>query len=183
MNANRGSVVRSPSESSALSFGRDTGSRDPMVTCRPGDRLMGRCIVARRRFLASEHPSTFRRAMNRFANIGLAGGALIVLVASACGSTQKGAPQAKLSSLTTVSTSGSCRHFTLSLAIDHGQSSAVAAAVWFANGHNGLTGWELPVSGWTLVPGSPTEVRSGTITLHVMQLSDKTWAVASGEKC
>ena len=75
-------------------------------------------------------------------------------------------------------------HFSLSLAVaEGGQSSPLAAASWFADGHNGLSGWRLPASGWKVVPGPVTHVQSGSTTLEVIRLSDGTWQVISGYQC
>lgn len=77
-----------------------------------------------------------------------------------------------------------CHYFSLSLAADHGgQPSPLAAAVWFANGHNGLTGWRIPASGWRVVPDSLTQVRSESMTLRVTRLGDGSWQVISGYRC
>jgi hypothetical protein len=70
------------------------------------------------------------------------------------------------------------------LAIDRGgQPSPLAAAIWFANGHNGLAGWTIPTSGWKLVAGSSSAVASGKTTLVTTGLSDRTSTVISGSQC
>lgn len=103
-----------------------------------------------------------------------------VFVASGCSSAQTGSPAAASASTTT----GGCREFTLSVAIDRdGQASPLAAAIWFANGHSGLDGWDLPRTGWTLEAATRTVVKSGATTLDVRRLSDETWAVISGSQC
>ena len=73
--------------------------------------------------------------------------------------------------------------FALSLVSDRGgQPTPVAAAAWFAR-HGGLTG--IPAEGWRQVSrsGSGATVESGAVTLHVIQGSDRTWQVDSGNRC
>ena len=73
------------------------------------------------------------------------------------------------------------REFSLSLVKDSGgESSPVTAAEWFAV-HGGV--WsDIPTTGWHLIgnPGSTTDVRSGSMTLQVLQGTDGTWQVESG---
>ncbi len=73
------------------------------------------------------------------------------------------------------------RGFSLSLAKDSGgESSPITAAEWFAV-HGGV--WsDVPTTGWHLVgsPGPTTDVRSGSMTLQVLQGPDGTWQVESG---
>jgi hypothetical protein len=110
-----------------------------------------------------------------------------IALSSACASTARvAAPPLTSSSPTSVSAGNRCRNFTLSLAINHGgQPSALLAASWFAHGHNGLAGWSIPTSGWTLseTADGQANVTSGSTTLEVVQLSDGTWAVESGQQC
>lgn len=121
--------------------------------------------------------------------IHLASGAAVVLAVAGCGSAATGRPSSAGSGPSATSSPASCRHFSLSLAVARGgQPSPLAAAVRFANGRNGLSGWRIPASGWDVVPGrssggSMTEVRSGSTTLEVGRLSDGTWQVISGLQC
>jgi hypothetical protein len=73
--------------------------------------------------------------------------------------------------------------FALSLASDRGgQRSPVRAASWFAR-HGGVPG--IPHSGWRQVSriGKAAVVKSGMVTLHVIQGPDRTWQVDSGHFC
>jgi hypothetical protein len=73
--------------------------------------------------------------------------------------------------------------FALSLVSDRGgQPTPAAAAAWFAR-HGGLTG--IPAQGWRQVSrsGSGATVKSGAVTLHVIQGPDRTWQVDSGNRC
>lgn len=84
---------------------------------------------------------------------------------TACASTTKpfSPPLTSISS-SSITRGSSCRQFSLSLAIDYGgQPSAIPAARWFANGHNGLTGWRIPASGWTVIAAAngQASVKSG----------------------
>jgi hypothetical protein len=73
-----------------------------------------------------------------------------------------------------------CGGFSLSLVSDRGgQPSPVAAAEWFSE-HGGVPG--VPSSGWHQ-DGSGSSVRSGELTLHVVQGPDATWQVDSGSYC
>ena len=73
--------------------------------------------------------------------------------------------------------------FALSLAKDSGgETSPITAAEWFAV-HGGV--WsDVPTTGWHVVgsPGPTTDVRSGSITLQVLQGPDGTWQVESGSE-
>ena len=73
--------------------------------------------------------------------------------------------------------------FALSLAKDSGgETSPITAAEWFAV-HGGV--WsDVPTTGWHLVgsPGPTTDVRSGSMTLQVLQGPDGTWQVESGSE-
>jgi hypothetical protein len=73
--------------------------------------------------------------------------------------------------------------FALSLASDRGgRRSPVRAASWFAR-HGGVRG--IPQAGWRQVSrtGKAAVVRSGMVTLHVIQGPDRTWQVDSGHIC
>jgi hypothetical protein len=75
----------------------------------------------------------------------------------------------------------SCSGFALSLAADHGgQSSPVKAAVWFAQ-HGSVQG--IPKTGWKEVRTGNVEatVQSGGVQLHVLEGTDQTWQVDSGQ--
>ncbi len=116
--------------------------------------------------------------------ISMAAVAAAVLAVGGCGSGSAGRRTAVGSAPSATTSPGLCRHFSLSLAASTGgQSSPLAAASWFANGHNGLSGWRIPASGWKIVPGSGAHVRSGSTTLEVTRLSDGTWQVISGYEC
>jgi len=73
------------------------------------------------------------------------------------------------------------RGFEVSLARDTGgQTSALAAAKWFAV-HGGV--WsDLPTSGWRVTGESSqgVNVQSGTVTVQAIQGADGTWFVVSG---
>ena len=112
--------------------------------------------------------------------------AAFVLTAScatrATGDTAAGTPVGS-GTTTPADSDVTCTGFSLSLATDHGgQSSPVAAAEWFA-GHGGVPG--LPGSGWKEdgQDETGTAVRSGTFTLHAVQVTDATWMVDSGTSC
>lgn len=116
--------------------------------------------------------------------ISMASAAAVILAVAGCGSGSAGRRTAVGSAPTARTSPASCRHFSLSLAASAGgQSSPPAAASWFANGHNGLSGCRIPASGWKIVPGSANHVRSGSITLEVARLADGTWQVISGYQC
>jgi hypothetical protein len=106
-----------------------------------------------------------------------------LLVASACGSSsaQSAAPRAAPVTAKSACASGSA--FALSLVSDRGgQPTPVAAAVWFAR-HGGVTG--VPDRGWREVGrhARGATVRSGPVTLHVVQGPDRKWQVDSGSWC
>lgn len=110
--------------------------------------------------------------------VSMAGVVAAILAVDGC-SSASGGQRAAVGSATTAPMS--CRHFSLSLAVtEGGQSSPVAAASWFANGHNGLSGWRIQASGWKVIPSSGNDVQSGSTTLRVTRLSDGTWQVVSG---
>jgi hypothetical protein len=73
--------------------------------------------------------------------------------------------------------------FALSLANGSGgETSPITAAEWFAV-HGGV--WsDVPTAGWHVVgsPGPTTDVRSGSMTLQVLQGPDGTWQVESGSE-
>ena len=100
-----------------------------------------------------------------------------LLAVSACGSS---------STLSRPAASPSCAAqsgFELSLVSDRGgQPTPIAAASWFAR-HGGVPG--IPEAGWTETGrnGSGATVRSGPVTLHVLQGPDRTWQVDSGSRC
>jgi len=63
-----------------------------------------------------------------------------------------------------------------------GETSPIAAAEWFAV-HGGV--WSVvPTTGWhvTRSSGGDTDVKSGGMTLQVMQGTDGTWQVVSGSE-
>jgi hypothetical protein len=86
----------------------------------------------------------------------------------------------------TSTASASCHSgsgFALSLVSDRGgQPTPVKAAIWFAR-HGGVPA--IPPAGWQQMSrtGSYATVKSGAVTLHVLQGPDRTWQVDSGERC
>jgi hypothetical protein len=58
----------------------------------------------------------------------------------------------------------------------------MAAAEWFAD-HGGVAG--VPSSGWQVdsSEAAGATLRSGDVTLHVLQGPDGTWQVDSGRRC
>src|SRR5262245_28253093 len=112
--------------------------------------------------------------------------AACLLAASACGSnrtqstpTRAAPPAAATASPGCASGSASA----LSLVSDRGgQPSPVAAAAWFAR-HGGVAG--VPGRGWRQASrhGLGATVRSGLVTLHVVQGPDRTWQVDGGSWC
>ena len=113
------------------------------------------------------------------------GGCIVacLLAASACGS---GNAQSAAVPVTAAPASSACPSgsaFALSLVSDRGgQPAPVAAAAWFAR-HGGVAG--VPARGWREVSrhGRGATVRSGPVTLHVVQGPDRTWQVDSGSWC
>jgi len=101
-----------------------------------------------------------------------------------CGSTKTvNSPDSALPPAPSASSSPSpaCSGFALSLASDRGgQSSPVAAAVWFAQ-HGAVQG--IPKIGWNVVSTGKAEgtVQSGGVQLHVIEGPDQTWQVDSGQ--
>jgi len=86
----------------------------------------------------------------------------------------------------TAAAAASCRSgsgFALSLVSDTGgQPTPILAAIWFGR-HGGVPG--IPTGGWRQVShnGASAVVKSGDVTLHVVQGPDRTWQVDSGERC
>jgi hypothetical protein len=113
------------------------------------------------------------------------GGCIVacLLAASACGS---GSAQSAAVRVTAAPASSACPSgsaFALSLVSDRGgQPAPVAAAAWFAR-HGGVAG--VPARGWREASrhGRGATVRSGPVTLHVVQGPDRTWQVDSGSRC
>jgi hypothetical protein len=105
----------------------------------------------------------------------------------ACGSLSASTPDkpAAASTPAATNTPGCVRGsgFALSLVSDRGgQPTPVRAAKWFAR-HGGVSG--IPVAGWREVgrEGSSARVASGPVTVHVVQGTDRTWQVDSGQRC
>jgi hypothetical protein len=109
-----------------------------------------------------------------------------LLAASACGSgsAQSAAPRGTaVAAPAARSACASGSAFALSLVSDRGgQPTPVAAAAWFAR-RGGVPG--VPAQGWreTGRQGGGAAVRSGPVTLHVVQGADRTWQVDSGSWC
>jgi hypothetical protein len=63
-----------------------------------------------------------------------------------------------------------------------GEPTPLAAARWFAR-HGGVA--HVPASGWQLAreDGGAATVRSGLVTLHVIEGPDGTWQVDGGSTC
>jgi len=112
----------------------------------------------------------------------------VILAAGACGSRSAGgepvpAAGAPSQASTTTSTCGSGSGFAVSLVSDRGgQPTPVRAAQWFAT-HGGVPG--IPADGWRETSRSDGNalVASGSVRLHVIQGTDRTWQVDSGERC
>lgn len=105
---------------------------------------------------------------------------LCLLAAAACGSAAAPAPAAAPAARSSCTSESG---FALSLVSDRGgQRSPVAAAVWFSR-HGGMPG--IPEGGWREVSrvGRGVTVRSGMVTLHVIQGPDRTWQADSGRRC
>jgi len=112
-----------------------------------------------------------------------------LLAASACGSGSappapaQAALAARPAAATARSACASGSAFALSLVSDRGgQPTPVAAAAWFAR-HGSVTG--VPDRNWREAArhGHGATVRSGPVTLHVVQGPDRTWQVDSGSWC
>ena len=104
-----------------------------------------------------------------------------VLALAACGASGDGRVSPGENSAQARCTDGG--GFELSLASDTGgQSTPVAAAIWFAT-HGGVQ--DLPEQGWHVVDRNKDGVtlRAGARSLHVIQGSDRTWQVDSGTHC
>ena len=119
------------------------------------------------------------------------GGCIVacLLAASACGSGS--APPAPAQAALAASPAAAAARsacasgsaFALSLVSDRGgQPAPVAAAAWFAR-HGGVAG--VPDRGWREAGrhGRGATVRSGPVTLHIVQGPDRTWQVDSGSWC
>src|SRR5689334_25238935 len=107
-----------------------------------------------------------------------------LLAVSACGSSS--AQQSAATPVTAATARSACASgsaFALSLVSDRGgQPAPVAAAAWFAR-HGSVTG--VPDRNWREAGRHDhgATVRSGPITLHVVQGPDRTWQVAGGSWC
>jgi hypothetical protein len=116
------------------------------------------------------------------------GGCIVacLLVVSACGSSRAqtaAAPAARVTAATARSACASGSAFALSLPSDRGgQPTPVAAAAWFAR-HGGVA--DVPDRGWRQAGrhGRSAAVRSGPVTLYVVQGPDRTWQVDGGSWC
>jgi len=116
------------------------------------------------------------------------GGCIVacLLVVSACGSSSAQSATSRTAPVTTATARSACASgsaFSLSLASGlGGQPTPVAAAAWFAR-HGGVA--IIPAQGWREVGrhGDGATVRSGPVTLHVIQGPDRTWQVDSGSWC
>jgi hypothetical protein len=113
------------------------------------------------------------------------GGCIVacLLAASACGSgsAQSAAVPVIAAPASSACSSGSA--FALSLVSERGgQPTPVAAAAWFAR-RGGVAG--VPARGWREADRHDrgATVRSGPVTLHVVQGPDRTWQVDSGSWC
>lgn len=114
----------------------------------------------------------------------IAGGFAVacLLATSACGARPADVVQAPVAHAAAAACRGGSA-FALSLASDQGgRRSPVRAAAWFAR-HGGLPG--IPRDGWRQVSrtGEAAVVKSGMVTLHVIQGPDGTWQVDSGRIC
>jgi hypothetical protein len=144
----------------------------------------GALAVVRPRPKWREPSGAFVRQRNMRWETGISGSFLLagLLAAAACGSDAGPAAPAPV----VHGAGSSCAHgsgFALSLTSDRGgRPTPAAAAAWFAR-HGGLTG--IPAQGWRQVSrsGSGATFKSGAVTLHVIQGSDRTWQVDSGTRC
>lgn len=112
-----------------------------------------------------------------------AGVLVSLLTVSACGSANSPSVPAAASTTPAVSHCAQGTGFALSLVSNrHGQRTPLAAAIWFSE-HGGVSG--IPHNGWRVTSRSDggATVESGSVTVHVIQGSDKTWQVDSGERC
>jgi len=109
-----------------------------------------------------------------------------LLAASACGSSSAQSAAARMAPVTAVTARSACASgsaFALSLVSNRGgQPTPVAAAAWFAR-HTSVAG--VPDRGWREAShhSRGATVRSGPVTLHVVQGPDRTWQVDSGSWC
>lgn len=106
---------------------------------------------------------------------------LIAVPACGTGSAQSAAVPVTATPARSACPSGSA--FALSLVSDRGgQPAPIAAAAWFAR-HGGVAG--VPARAWRVAGrhGRGATVRSGPVTLHVVQGPDGTWQVDSGSWC
>ena len=113
------------------------------------------------------------------------GGCIVacLLTATACGSGSSQPAAAPVPAATARSGCASGSAFALSLVSDRGgQPTPAAAAAWFAR-HGDVAG--VPERGWREAGrhGRSATVRSGPVTLHVVQGPDRTWQVDSGSWC
>jgi hypothetical protein len=141
-------------------------------------RIREPAVAPRRPTSMALHPAAF-------------GGCILawLLAASACGSssTQPAAvpagPAVPVTAATARPACASGSAFALSLVSDRGgQPTPVEAAAWFAR-HGGVVG--VPARGWREAGrhGGGATVQSGPVVLHVVQGSDRTWQVDSGNWC
>jgi hypothetical protein len=106
-----------------------------------------------------------------------------LLAASACGSASPRSAAVPVTAAPARSACASGSAFALSLVSDRGgQPTPVEAAALFAR-HGGVAG--VPARGWRDASrhGRGATVRSGRVTLHVVQGPDRTWQVDSGSWC
>jgi len=106
-----------------------------------------------------------------------------LLTATACGSGSSQSAAAPVPAATVRSGCASGSAFALSLVSERGgQPTPVAAAAWFAR-HGDVAG--VPDRGWREAGRHRrgAAVRSGQVTLHVVQGPDRTWQVDSGSWC
>ena len=106
-----------------------------------------------------------------------------LLAASACGSGSAPPAPARPAAATARSACASGSALALSLVSDRGgQPNPVAAAAWSAR-HGSVTG--VPDRSWREAGrhGHGATVRSGPVTLHIVQGPDRTWQVDSGSWC
>jgi len=113
------------------------------------------------------------------------GGCIVacLLTATACGSGSSQSAAAPVPAATARSGCASGSAFALSLVSDRaGQPTPAAAAAWFAR-YGDVAG--VPDRGWRGAGrhGRGATVRSGPVTLHVVQGPDRTWQVDSGSWC
>lgn len=118
---------------------------------------------------------------------------LVLLTSTACASAAEGGAPPPISP--SESANAACASvvggFAVSLALNHGgQLTPAAAAVFFAE-HGGVAGYRAAVGSWKILPKATggagrsggVTLRAGNALLHVVRLSDSTWAVDSGSHC